>query len=86
MLTIEENDTESVKVRLEAYKNRSDQELSIIFEGTGYMVGQGLVVDLPEGQVRLTPGITGFILDVNPALKTQWALDPYIYSSEYLLT
>lgn len=83
-LTIEENDEESVKVRLEAFKNPSDQELSTIFEGVGYSVEDGLIVDVSGKQVKLTKTNTGLILDAAPSLKSEWSLDSHIYSEEYL--
>lgn len=84
IITIEANDSESVKVRLEAFRNRSDQELSIIFEGTGYAVADGLVVDVSGKQVKLIKKDIGFILDAAPSLKMEWDLDPYIYTGEYV--
>lgn len=84
IITIEANDSESVKVRLEAFRNRSDQELSIIFEGTGYAVADGLVVDVSGKQVKLIKKDIGFILDAAPSLKMEWGLDPYIYTGEYV--
>lgn len=84
IITIEANDSESVKVRLETFRNRSDQELSIIFEGTGYAVADGLVVDVSGKQVKLIKKDIGFILDAAPSLKMEWGLDPYIYTGEYV--
>lgn len=84
IITIEANDSESVKVRLEAFRNRSDQVLSIIFEGTGYAVADGLVVDVSGKQVKLIKKDIGFILDAAPSLKMEWDLDPYIYTGEYV--
>ena len=84
IITIEANDSDSVKVRLEAFRNRSDQELSIIFEGTGYAVADGLVVDVSGKQVKLIKKDIGFILDAAPSLKMEWGLDPYIYTGEYV--
>ncbi|HIU50364.1 MAG TPA: sigma-70 family RNA polymerase sigma factor [Candidatus Limousia pullorum] len=84
IITIEANDSDSVKVRLEAFRNRSDQELSIIFEGTGYAVADGLVVDVSGKQVKLIKKDIGFILDAAPSLKMEWDLDPYIYTGEYV--
>lgn len=86
IITIEANDSDSVKVRLEAFRNRSDQELSIIFEGTGYAVADGLVVDVSGKQVKLIKKDIGFILDAAPSLKMEWGLDPYIYTGEYVST
>lgn len=83
-LTIEENDAESVKVRLEAFKSPSDQALSTIFEGVGYAVQDGLIVDVSGKQVKLTKGNVGLLLDVDPSLQMEWSLDPYVYSEEYL--
>lgn len=85
-LTIEENDAESVKVRLETFRERSDQEISTIFEGVGYAVNDGLIVDVSGKQIKLTKGTMGLILNVPPSLKLEWGLDPYIYSAEYLST
>lgn len=84
IITIEANDSDSVKVRLEAFRNRSDQEFSIIFEGTGYAVADGLVVDVSGKQVKLIKKDIGFILDAAPSLKMEWDLDPYIYTGEYV--
>lgn len=84
IITIEANDSDSVKVRLEAFRNRSDQELSIIFEGTGYAVADGLVVDVSGKQVKLIKKDIGFILDAALSLKMEWDLDPYIYTGEYV--
>lgn len=84
IITIEANDSDSVKVRLETFRNMSDQELSIIFEGTGYAVADGLVVDVSGKQVKLIKKDIGFILDAAPSLKMEWGLDPYIYTGEYV--
>lgn len=83
-LTIEAYDEETVKVRLEAFKDKSDQQLSTIFEGPGYAVQDGLVVDISGRQVKLTRGDIGLILDAAPSLKLEWGLDPHIFSEEYI--
>lgn len=83
-LTIEEYDEETVKVRLEAFKHKSDQQLSTIFEGTAYAVQDGLIVDISGRQVKLTRGDIGLILDAAPSLKLEWGLDTHIFSEEYI--
>lgn len=82
-LTIEENDEDSVKVRLEAFRNQSDQELSTIFEGIGYETGDGLVIDLAGRQVNIT-GRSELTLDPAASLREEWNLDPYVYDASYL--
>ena len=85
-LTIEEKDEDSVNVRLETFRDRSDQELTTVFEGEGYSVSDGLVVDISGKQVKLTKGAMGLTLDPAPSLRLEWNLDPYIYSQEYVFT
>lgn len=85
-LTIEENDSESVKVRLETFKNQSDQNLSTIFEGIGYSTADGLIVDVSGKQVRISRGTMGLVLDAAPSLKEEWGLDSYIFDNEYLFS
>lgn len=83
-IIIEENDEHSVKVRLEAFKNMSDRELSTIFEGVGYKTKNGLVIEINGKQAKITDSQYGFYFDASPSLKQEWMLDPYIYNSEYV--
>lgn len=85
-ITIEENDGESVKVRLEAFRQRQDQELSTIFEGIAVAAEDGLVAEVSGKQVKLVKGNMGFYLEADPALQQEWGLDPYIYQAEYVST
>lgn len=82
-LTIEEHDSESVKVRLETFRNRQDQNLSTIFEGIGYATADGLIIDVSGKQVRLSKGTMGFVLDAAPSLVEEWGLDAYTLGNEY---
>lgn len=82
-LTIEENDEDSVKVRLEAFRNKSDQELSTIFEGIGYETTDGLIVDISGGQISIK-GRSELTLDAAASLKEQWNLDAHIYNEPYV--
>ncbi len=86
VLTIEENDIESVKVKLEGFKTRSDTALSTIFEGIGYYDNNSIVVDVYGEQVKIKKGNIGLIFEVPETLKSQWNLDSYIYDNEYLNT
>lgn len=86
VLTIEENDIESVKVKLEGFRTRSDTALSTIFEGIGYYDNNSIVVDVYGEQVKIKEGNLGLILEVPETLKSQWNLDSYIYDNEYLNT
>lgn len=75
----------TVTVTLKAFKNRSDQELSIIFEGTGRLENDALMiaVDGTDAAV-LTKGTVGFILTPVPQFKQQWQVDPYVFEGEYV--
>lgn len=82
-LTIEETDAGSVTVRLETFKNQSDQALSTIFEGIGQATADGLVVDVSGQQVLLRRSSIGLALEPAPSLLAEWALDPYVFEQEY---
>lgn len=82
--TIEENDETTVKVRLEAFKNRSDRELTTVFDGLGYRAKDGLVIEINGKQAKITDSTYGFYFEASPSLKLEWALDPYIYEEEYV--
>lgn len=82
-LTIEENDEDSVKVRLEAFRNKSDQELSTIFEGIGYETNDGLIIDISGGQINIK-GSSELTLDATASLKEEWNLDSHIYNEPYV--
>lgn len=83
ILTIEENDDDSVIVRLEAFRNKSDQELSTIFEGIGYETDDGLIVDISGSQINIRGGAE-LTLDPAVSLREEWDLDPYIYNESYV--
>lgn len=83
-ITIEENDGESVKVRLEAFRQRQDQELSTIFEAVAVPAEDGLTAEVSGKEVKLVKGNMGFYLEADPALQQEWGLDPYIYQAEYV--
>lgn len=82
-LTIEENDDDTVKVRLEAFRRKSDQELSTIFEGIGYETNGGLIVDVSGRQVKIKDGME-LTLEPAASLKEEWNLDTYVYSEGYV--
>lgn len=82
-ITIEARDEHSVTVRLEAFKTRSDRELSTIFEGVGYKTKDGLVIYIDGKQAKITDSPYGFYFDAPPSCKQEWMLDPYLYNSEY---
>ena len=84
-LTITARDAESVTVRLEAARTRSE-DISTIFEGIGYAAADGLTVDLSGRQVKLTRGDVGLWLEADSSLRDEWALDPYVFDAQYAST
>ena len=84
-LTITARDAESVTVRLEAARTRSE-DISTIFEGVGYAAADGLTVDHSGRQVKLTRGDIGLWLEADSSLRDEWALDPYVFDAQYAST
>lgn len=75
----------TVTVTLEAFKNRSDQELSKIFEGTGRLENGGLIIEIDGTDAAvLSAGTYGFFLTPAPQFKQQWQVDPYVFEGEYV--
>lgn len=75
----------TVTVTLEAFKNRSDQELSKIFEGTGRLENGGLIIEIDGTDAAvLSDGTYGFFLTPAPQFKQQWQVDPYVFEGEYV--
>lgn len=78
-------DAASYYVTLKAFRTRSDQEQSTIFEATAYPEEGNLVMTIDEQTVRIVPdGADGFYLEVPDALQQQWGLDPYTLESLYI--
>lgn len=90
-LTITEIDSQSVNVRLEAFRTPDAQEVSTIFEEAGYPFENGIYVEVSGQRVEIRKqtsnvnghNFDGYILDVPETLKQDWDII-LNYENEYV--
>ena len=90
-LTITEINSQSVNVRLEAFRTFDAQEVSVIFEEAGYPFENGIYVDVSGKRVEIKKqnfsinghNYDGYILDVPEVLKKDWDII-LNYEKEYV--
>lgn len=86
MITITEGEEKgTVIVTLQAFRTRSDMELSDIFRGIGRLEGDELVIEIDgEKAATITKAEYGFYLTPEPAFEQEWNLDPYVFEGMYV--
>lgn len=85
-LTVSENDPQSVHMRLEAFRNLGDQELSTIFDSVGHPFENGIYVEVSGQRIEFTKGEReeNYILDVPEALQQEWNITRLNYENPYV--
>ncbi len=71
-ITISENDSRSVHMRLEAFRTINAREPSVMFDEIGYPFENGIYVEVSGQRVEFTEGGRGYILEVPEALRQEW--------------
>ena len=86
LITITEGtDSNTATITLETFKNRSDTELSKIFEGTASVESGAIMIQIDgEPAAMLNRSNYGFYLTAMPSFEAEWDLDPYVYEGEYV--
>lgn len=85
-LTISELNSQSVNVRLEAFRTPDDNDFSTVFESVGYPFKDGIYMEVSGQRVDFVNGSYDYsrILNIPDALKQDW--DFYLmYENEYVL-
>ena len=85
-LTVSENDPQSVHMRLEAFRNLGDQELSTIFDSVGHPFENGIYVEVSGQRIEFTKGDREelYILDVPETLQQEWNITRLNYENPYV--